>query len=254
MKKNLILFLLGICLLEFLAGNVYAQQKTQTPQSIAVFNSYIQCRAHVGDDACLGFAERNGASVFSEPNATSRIINRYPASIYIFLTSNEESAQFPGWIPTVGFSNNQYVSGWARHTDIVLITDLRRVTDCWPIEIISWEEDEEVEVAGGKFQLKFDTAGKLLSSVVNGRANDLFAKSYAAYYARGVFLIRPHTDANLEGLVPIFMLNHANKKLTISAPAKKPSSRFFPDKILDGCRDIPKVDLDAPMKFKQARK
>jgi hypothetical protein len=101
--------------------------------------------------------------------------------------------------------------------------------------------------------LRFDANGAILPGKRGkdrGADNDYFAKHLAVYYARGVFLIRHLTDPDYNGLVPIFMLDYPNRKVTISAPAQRPSWRLSPDEKLKGCTDIPRVDPKSRMKFK----
>jgi hypothetical protein len=245
--------LIATCLFVLLVSNTYSQSKYQSPESAAAYGSVNQCRARAGEDACFGFTLVQDAAIFSEPKIESRILSRIPAGINpLFLSNSIESVEFPGWVSVVFLANNQYVKGWMRHLDIVLTSDLRRVVDCWPIEAINWDEDEGGDYAGGKFRLKFDRTGKILPKVVDGRVIDFDTKNFAIYYARGVFRIRPHTHLSILEYGPVFVLDNSSKKLTFLA--KNPSSRFFPEEKLEGCKDIPKLDLDVPMKFKQDRK
>jgi hypothetical protein len=137
-----------------------------------------------------------------------------------------------------------------RQEDIVLASDLRRVVDCWPVQAINWDEDDVGDYAGGKYRLRFDKAGKILPRVVDGRVVDFDTRNFAIYYDRGVFLIAPHSDLNIERFTPFFVMDYPNKKLIVTNPVKKPSARFFPQEKLQGCKDIPTVDASAGMKFR----
>jgi len=132
---------------------------------------------------------------------------------------------------------------------------MRRVVGCWPIQALNWNEEGEGDYEGGQFRLRFDDNGAMLPGKRGkgrGSDNDYFSKHQAVYYARSVFLIRHRTDPNAAnaGLVPIFMLDYPNRRVVVSAPARRPSWELLPEEKLKGCTEIPRVDPKSPVKFK----
>ncbi len=231
--------------------DVSSQLVPPSKQTIEIQKERAQCKARHGEEACSGFPVRDQIAIYKEPNASSQVVKRVPFDSYIGLLDPNESVKYPGWVSISTNLKGELVRSWMRHEDVVLASDLRRVVDCWPVEAINWDEDDVGDYAGGKYRLRFDRTGKIKpSNEVQGRYFGSDLKKFAVYYDRGIFLIAPHTDLNIERFTPFFVLDYANKKLVVTNPVKKPSARFFPQEKLQGCKDIPTVDARAGMKFR----
>jgi hypothetical protein len=230
--------------------HVCAQLIPLSRQTIKIQEDLAKCRVSHSEDACSGFPARARAPIYKEPSTSSQVVYYVSFDSYIALFEPRESAAYPGWVSVASGSNNELYKSWMRQEDIVLASDLRRVVDCWPVQAINWDEDDVGDYAGGKYRLRFDKAGKILPRVVDGRVVDFDTRNFAIYYDRGVFLIAPHSDLNIERFTPFFVMDYPNKKLIVTNPVKKPSARFFPQEKLQGCKDIPTVDASAGMKFR----
>ncbi len=230
--------------------HVCSQPIPLSRQTIEIQSALEQCDKQFGNDACSGFPARDRVAVYKEPRTSSQVVKYVPFNSYVGLLEPEESAKHPGWVSVASNLKNELHRRWMRHEDVVLASDLRRVIDCWPVEAINWDEDEVGDYAGRKARLRFDKTGKIRPKIVEGRVVDFDTRHFAIYYDRGIFLIAPHSDLNIERFTPFFVLDYTNKKLVVTNPVKKPSARFFPEEALRGCKDIPTVDAGAGMKFR----
>ena len=258
-KLRLVLFagLLGC----WLAGSfgveaLFAQ--TPGPASPKTIVIHGQCRAKAGNDACWGFAKRPKIAVYSEPAVSTRILDRYLDGTLISLLEPAESKGHPGWISVAAVDRGRDAIGWIRHEDAVLATDLRRVTGCWPVEALNWDEEASESSEGGKYRLRFNTEGGLLPGkrgTGNGANNDYFAKHFGVFYAGGMTMIRHLSEPNGERptLAPIFLLDYSKRQIVVWFNVSPPGTkiwRLFPDEKLKGCGEIPGVDSKSPVKFK----
>jgi hypothetical protein len=219
-----------------------------------------QCRASAGNDACWAFAVRPKIAVYGEPAVSSRILDHYSSDTLISLLEPSESKSHPGWIAVAAVDRGKDAIGWIRHEDAVLATDLRRVTGCWPVEALNWDEEESESSESGQYRLRFSTDGAIMPGKRgkgSGANNDYFVKHFAVFYARGMTMVRSLTDPNGDRptLAPIFFLDYPNRQIVVwfNVPPPKGGTkawRLFPDEKLKGCGEIPRVDPNSPVKFK----
>jgi hypothetical protein len=198
--------------------------------------------------------------VYGDPVISSRILDHYPDGTLIALLEPTESKSHPGWISVAAVDRGREAIGWIRHEDVVLTTDLRRVTGCWPGEALNWDEEESENSEGGEYRLRFNTSGAILPGKRgkgSGANNDYFAKNFGVFYARGVTMVRHLTEGNGDRptLAPIFLLDYSNRRIVVWFNVSPPKDgtrawRLFPDEKLKGCTEIPRVDLKSAVKFK----
>ncbi len=102
----------------------HSQTYEPDPNLPAAVQMHGRCAAKAGREACWGFAVRPEIPAYSQPDASNRIISKYPLASYISLIEPSESGEHPGWVSVVAVINNKYLSAWVRHADIVLASDL----------------------------------------------------------------------------------------------------------------------------------
>ncbi len=219
-----------------------------------------ECREKFGNDACWGFAVRPKIPVYSQPSAASRILDHYSTRSMISLLEPTENKIHTGWVSVAVLDRGQHVVGWIRHADIVLTTDLRRVTGCWAVNELNWDEEASENSEGGEYRLRFNVDGKILPGkrgAGQGANNTYFANHFGIFYARGVTMIRHLSEpkGDRPTLAPIFVLDYPNRNIDMWFNVSPPMDgtqmwRLSPNKQLKGCTQIPRVNPNDAIKFK----
>lgn len=107
--------------------------------------AYLICTDKYGQPACLAYARRSGAAIYSEPHVQSRILERSEYGAIILLLEPAQSVNKKEWIRTSvlilyeenGEKKSNKYFGYVQRSDVVLYSDFRRIVGCWPLTALS---------------------------------------------------------------------------------------------------------------------
>jgi len=133
----------------------------------------------------------------------------------------------------------------------VLVTDFRRVIDCWPVAGINWHQSEAGDVPEKDIRLRFTMKGEVREL---GLGDKPLTTYYAIYYARGIFRIWDPSDDNSDFNVigMLFPETHRVELHLDLGRFLKPAYTMVDRKRLAGCKEIPLLD-SKPMRLEKRR-
>jgi hypothetical protein len=224
----------------------------ETEAAIAAYN---QCIFDYGSRACIGFVLDPRIQVFDRPSDEAKPVGnvKYRPPGGILLVDPASPPGTPDWIRVQTLAlPDRAVLGWARRTQVAIMTDFRRVNGCWPVASINWHQPGGGDVADADMRLRFTMDGEVQAE----RGGRRMATNYAVYYARGVFRILDKSNEDNDDLDITGMLipeqHQVTLKLGRGRSLKPPYTMVDRAKLAD-CKQIPLVDSNPLVLKKNSR-
>jgi hypothetical protein len=211
---------------------------------------YDRCMGKYGIAECQARAGPRGAARYDAPSATAHIIARQQYGGMIPLFEPASKLTHAEWIPTyavVAGPRGPYtrvVKAWVRRADAVLDTDFRRVVGCWPLRHVVIPEEGLDEHPGW---VNFTVKGVASAPGGSGQPPAKYGVQHT-YFAQGIFTVR-HPSDELHDYFPGATLDYDArivKYLGEKILKEGKQVRWFGEKDLEGCKEIPSVD-DTPV-------
>jgi hypothetical protein len=207
----------------------------------------LVCERQFGDGACTAYSRRTGVKVCSAPSSQSQVLElvQYGSGIALLDPASKTSTE--AWLRTYalvlykekGEDKGRKFVGYVRRADVLLDTDLRRVTGCWPVKYIK-------DPSGGADYYPGETYFTI-QGIASYPHHPVTIKEYGeqeVYYAEGVFTVRHKQYSNL-GYLGHAVLDYPNHTVKFSGTTtlQEPGQVEWrsPDE-LKGCKEIPTVD------------
>ena len=123
-------------------------------------------------DCYFTFVSVDPSAVYSEPKVTSKIIYRMARGLGGLVDPTSRSSD-GAWMKYYIPAPNEHLApggeAWVRTQDIVLFSQLRKVTACWPIRTLMWLQGDLQEEL-----IEIDTNGVARDINRQGRTGQLF--------------------------------------------------------------------------------
>lgn len=223
--------------------------------------AYAACQGRGSTDECAAYARSQGATVYVAPGAKTRVLERVERGRYILLTETAKEADSSEWIRTytvLDSPNPRYKGetvthfGYVPRSQVILDTDFRRVTGCWPVKYLKDPQGGHDYYPGAVY---FTMQG--IGSYPHHPVSAVEYGEQRTYYADGVFTVRheKYSDRHLYGHG---VLDYASRTVlhagTIPLKEGEQLQWFSPEEMKD-CKQVPTVDLQSrapnPTAFKR---
>jgi len=209
-----------------------------------------KCGPIHGYGTCAAFSGKSGATVHTKPSVTSKVLWRseYGEVLAMLEPAFKSTKLHAVWIPVaIGIKGpdgnySAEVRAYVPRSQVILDTDFRRVTGCWPVKYIK-------DPAGGVNYYPGETYFSV-NGVASYPHHPVTIKEYGEqeiYYADGIFTVR-HKQYSNRGYLGHAVLDykHHTVKFAGTTPLQEPGQvQWHTPNDLKGCKDIPTVDPDS---------
>ena len=219
--------------------------RTQEDPSFA----YLACKGTHGLFACDAYARRQGAVIYTRPDTRSETVKRKEYGMGLGLLEPGAKLAMAEWLPVYMVVEGpdgrltKEMTAYVRRADVILNTDFRRVTGCWPLKrvVIPYSEQEKERLEDHGDRIYFNTKGVACDSLDQHECAKYLPGNQHTYYAEGVFIV-PHEKSVRWTYIGSATVDYATHTATYQGAKPFKDVEWFTPEELKGCTKIPVTD------------